>query len=166
VQLLPSSSRSVRLWERIYSALGWAVVAIPVGVLCLIALALLTLFDGDLVSYVSVTHQAQSELFYPGAALVRNRAMGSHTDAFFGTYYPAFTSSVLRTNAPPATIREWYRMRLITDGWTDDGDATSYHRSGRRIRLFFVYNSGFYGYAFGFTDCGNHQSCDTDFPPE
>ncbi|HVS08097.1 MAG TPA: hypothetical protein VHK65_18275 [Candidatus Dormibacteraeota bacterium] len=139
-------------------------VAVPVAVLCLIALGLLTLFDGDLVSYVRVTHQAESELSYPGAILVRNRAMGSHTDAFFGTYYPAFTSSILRTDASADTIREWYRMRLTTDGWTDEGDGTSYNRPGQHIRLFFFVGHSFYGYAFGF-DCGGHNNCDTQFPP-
>jgi hypothetical protein len=166
MQPFPRSPRSVRIWERVYRVLGWAVVVIPVGVLCLIGFGLLTLFNGDLATYVGVTHQPESELFYPGAVLVRNRARGDHTDAMFGRYYPASTSSVLRTDAAPPTIREWYRARLTSDGWTDDGDGTSYHRPGRRILLFFVYDSGFYGYAFGFTDCRNHQPCDTDFPPE
>ena len=152
------------VWERVYKALGWAVVAIPVGVLCLIALGLFTLFNGDLVSYVGVTHQPESQLFYSGAVLVRNRTVGSRTDAFFGEYYPAFTSSILKTDASVDKVREWYRMRLTTDGWTDEGDGTSYHRPGQHIRLFFFVGRSFYGYAFGI-DCGDHNNCDTQFPP-
>lgn len=139
-------------------------VVIPVGFLCLIALSVLSGFTGDLVSYVSVAHQPESELFYPGDVLERNRTMGSRTDAIFGEHTPAYTSSILRTDASAATIREWYRMRLTTDGWTDDGDGTSYHRHGRRILLFFFVGRNSYGYAFGF-DCGSYNSCDTNFPP-
>jgi hypothetical protein len=156
---------SVLMWERAYRGLKWALVVIPVGFLGLIAFTVLTGFTGDLMTYAGVTHQPESELFYPGAVLERSRAMGDHADAMFGRYYPAYISSVLRTNASPAAIREWYRARLTSDGWTADGDGTSYHRPGRRILLLFVYNPGSYGYAFGFTDCGNHQPCDTDFPP-
>jgi hypothetical protein len=74
-------------------------------------------------------------------------------------------SSVLRTDASESTIRQWYWGRLTTVGWTDDGGGTSYHRRGQRILLYFVYGAGFYGYAFGFTDCGNHRRCDTNFLP-
>src|ERR1700716_1385064 len=157
MQGLPRSSRSLLMWERAYRGLRWAVVVIPVGFLGLIAFTVLTGFTGNLVTYASVTHQPESELFYPGAVLERNRAMGDHTDAMFGRHYAASTSSVLRTDASPTTIREWYRARLTSDGWMDDGDGTSYHRPGQRILLFFVYDPGFYGYAFGFTDCRNHQ---------
>ena len=101
----------------------------------MITFGLLTLFTGDLVTYASVTHQPESELFYPGAALERNRAMGDHADAMFGRYYPAYTSSVLKTDASSPTIREWYRARLTGDSWIDDGDGISYHRPGRRIVL-------------------------------
>src|ERR1700694_372483 len=166
MQGLPRSSRNVPIWEGVYRALRWAVFVIPVGFLCLIAFSVLPGFTGDLLTYASVSQQPESELFYPGAILVRNRTMGNEMDSMFGRYTPAFTSSVLKTDASPPTIREWYRARLTRDGWTDDGDGTSYHRPGRRILLFFVYGSGSYGYAFGFTDCGNHQTCDTQFPPQ
>ena len=153
------------VWEGVHRALKWAVVIIPIGFLSLIALTVLTGFTGDLVSLAGVTHQPESELLYPGAVVQRNGAMGDHMDAMFGSFYPAYTSSILKTDASPPTIREWYRARLTSHGWTDDGDGTSYHLPGRRIILFFL-NPGYYGYAFGFTDCHNHQPCDTEFPPE
>lgn len=152
------------IWEGVYRTIGWAVIAIPVGVLCLIGLGLFNLFNGDIVSYVAVSHQPESELIYPGASLAGNRTVGSRTDAFFGEYYPAFTSSVLMTEASSDAIRRWYRMRLISDGWTDDGDGTSYRRPGQRIHLSFVAGRNLYSYDFGF-DCGDHKNCDSKFPP-
>jgi hypothetical protein len=119
------------MWEGAYRGLKWALVVIPVGFLGLIAFTVLTGFTGDLVTYAGVTHQPESGLFYPGAVLERSRAMGDHADAMFGRYYPAYISSVLRTNASPAAIREWYRARLSSDGWTVGRlMATALHTTG------------------------------------
>jgi hypothetical protein len=160
----PRPAQDQQVWSLTFRALKWVAIGIPIGILALVLLAIVSLFVGNPVSYVTVTHQPESQLFYPGSILVRQQALGER-DGLVGDHYPAFVSSVLKTDASPTAIRTWYREQLVRTGWTEDGDGLAYHRPGRRVLLFFVYGAGSYGYAFGFTDCGGKQPCRTDFPP-
>jgi len=129
-----------------------------------IVIGALTLFNGNLVSYLRVMNQPDSALYYPGAVVIRSRTMGDH-EGVLGEHYTAFTSSLLKSTASSSTIQDWYRGQLLANGWMDEGNGTSYKRAAERIRLFFVYGPGYYGYAYGFTDCPSGRRCDTDFPP-